>query len=52
MLLYYNERGQGLVEYAFLLSFIVLVVLVVLVLVGGGIENLYNDAVLPLVELF
>jgi len=52
MLYNYDERGQGLAEYAFLISLIALVVIIVLVLLSGGIENLYNNAILPILEIF
>lgn len=47
-----RERGQGLVEYALLISFIVLVVLVVLILLGGGVEGLYQNTIPPLLDVF
>jgi len=47
-----TERGQGLTEYAFLISLIVLVVLVVLVFLGGGVEGLYENTIPPLLEIF
>jgi pilus assembly protein Flp/PilA len=47
-----DERGQGLAEYAFLFSLVVIVVIVVLALVGVSVENLYDQAVTKLVEVF
>lgn len=47
-----EERGQGLVEYAFILVLIAVVVVLVLALVGDAIYNLWNDAVLPLLDVF
>jgi pilus assembly protein Flp/PilA len=47
-----RERGQGLVEYAFILSLVVLIVLVVLVLVGGAIGGLWDNAVTELLKIF
>jgi pilus assembly protein Flp/PilA len=37
-----NERGQGLVEYAFILVMVALVVLAVLFLVGPIIGNVFS----------
>jgi Flp pilus assembly pilin Flp len=45
-----RERGQGLTEYAFLITFVALVVLIVLVLLGGGVEGLYENTILPIVD--
>ena len=39
------ERGQGLVEYALIISLVVIVVLVILVLLGPAIGNLYSNIV-------
>lgn len=47
-----HERGQGLTEYAFLISFVVIVVIVVLHLFGVSVEDLYNFAVGELVDIF
>jgi Flp pilus assembly pilin Flp len=47
-----EERGQSLVEYAFLLVLIVIVVVLVLTLVGDAIYNLWDDAILPILEAF
>jgi len=38
-----SERGQGMVEYAFVLILIALVVIVMLVTTGGQIRNMYSD---------
>jgi pilus assembly protein Flp/PilA len=40
-----NEEGQGLVEYAFILILVALVVLLVLLLFGPEIGNLYSSIV-------
>ena len=40
---YRLESGQGLVEYAFILVLIALVVVVMLVTTGGQIRNMYSD---------
>jgi len=47
-----DERGQGLVEYAFLFSLVVVVVIVALTLVGMSIGELYDGAVTALLEVF
>jgi Flp pilus assembly pilin Flp len=38
-----SESGQGMVEYAFILVLIALVVLVMLITTGGQVRNLYSD---------
>lgn len=38
-----DQAGQGLVEYAFILVLIALVVIVMLVTTGGQIRNLFSD---------
>ncbi len=37
------QRGQGMVEYAFILVLIALVVIVMLITTGGQVRNLYSD---------
>jgi Flp pilus assembly pilin Flp len=37
------QSGQGMVEYAFILVLISLVVLVMLITTGGQIRNLFSD---------
>ena len=37
------ESGQGMVEYAFILVLISLVVIVMLITTGGQIRNLFSD---------
>lgn len=37
------ERGQGMVEYAFILVLIALVVIVMLITTGGQVMNLFSD---------
>ena len=37
------ERGQGMVEYAFILVLIALVVVVMLITTGGQVMNLFSD---------
>jgi Flp pilus assembly pilin Flp len=39
----FSQRGQGMVEYAFILVLISLVVLVMLMSTGGQIKNLFSD---------
>ena len=38
-----RQRGQGMVEYAFILTLIALVVLVMLVTTGGQVRNMFSD---------
>jgi Flp pilus assembly pilin Flp len=38
-----SESGQGMVEYAFILILIALVVIVMLVTTGGQIRGMYSD---------
>ncbi|TMD10169.1 MAG: Flp family type IVb pilin [Chloroflexi bacterium] len=38
-----DQRGQGMVEYAFILVLISLVVIVMLMSTGGQIKNLFSD---------
>jgi len=38
-----RQAGQGMVEYAFILVLIALVVIVMLITTGGQIHNLYSD---------
>ncbi len=42
MLNYTRERGQGLVEYAFLILLVVLVVIAVVTLLGPIVANMYS----------
>lgn len=44
------ERGQGLVEYALIIALVVLVALIVFVLLGEAIENLFKETINTLVE--
>ena len=39
----HNEEGQTLVEYAFLVAFIAIVVLAAVVLLGTSISSLFNS---------
>jgi hypothetical protein len=47
-----GERGQGLTEYAFLLSLAVLVVILALFLFGVSVVELYDNFVPRLVDVF
>jgi Flp pilus assembly pilin Flp len=38
-----RERGQGMVEYAFILVLIAMVVIVMLITTGGQVRNMYSD---------
>jgi pilus assembly protein Flp/PilA len=40
-----NESGQGLVEYAMILILVTLVVIIMLVLFGESVENLFIETV-------
>jgi hypothetical protein len=40
-----GQTGQGLVEYAFILALVVLVVVIALIATGGQVINLYSDIV-------
>jgi pilus assembly protein Flp/PilA len=42
-MLYLSEEGQGLVEYALLLGLIAVVVILILILIGPQIGNLYSQ---------
>ncbi len=39
-----GERGQGMLEYALVISFVALVVIAALVTFGPKVSNLFNDA--------
>lgn len=45
MLFLPREEGQGLSEYALLLGFVALIVIVVVFVLGTGVENLYDTIV-------
>jgi pilus assembly protein Flp/PilA len=38
-----RQRGQGLVEYAFILVLIAMVVITMLITTGGQVRNMYSD---------
>ena len=44
-MLYLSEEGQGLVEYALILALIAVVVILILVLLGPQIGNLFSQVV-------
>jgi pilus assembly protein Flp/PilA len=41
-----REGGQGLVEYAFIMLLVAIIVIVVLALLGPSVGNLYSSIVL------
>ncbi len=45
MLFYLAERGQGLVEYALILIFVAVIVIVILALLGPAIGNIFSNVV-------
>lgn len=40
-----TDRGQGLVEYALILVFVAIVVIVVLAILGPSVGNMYSNIV-------
>jgi Flp pilus assembly pilin Flp len=42
MLYYIRERGQGLVEYAFIILLVVIVVIAVLIILGPIVGNMFT----------
>jgi pilus assembly protein Flp/PilA len=40
-----KERGQGLVEYALILVFVALIVIVILALLGPAIGNVFSNLI-------
>ena len=38
-----RQRGQGMAEYAFILTLIALVVIVMLITTGGQVRNMFSD---------
>ena len=44
----YGERGQGLVQYAFIMLLVAIVTIVILALLGPTVGNLYSSIVLGL----
>jgi hypothetical protein len=47
-----NELGQGLTEYAFIMSLVVIVVIVILYFLGVSVFDIYNYFVPILVDTF
>ncbi len=45
MLFFPAERGQGLVEYALILVFVAIVVIVILALLGPAIGKIFSNVV-------
>lgn len=45
MLFYLSERGQGLVEYALILIFVAVIVLVILALLGPALGKIFSNVV-------
>lgn len=43
-----SSRGQGLVEYALIMAFIAIVVIVALALLGPFVRDMYNS-IIPLI---
>lgn len=43
MLVYDQEKGQGLVEYALIMIFVAMVVIVILTLLGPTIGNVFSN---------
>jgi pilus assembly protein Flp/PilA len=41
--LFVGEDGQGLVEYAFILLFVAVVVVAVLTVMGGKVDDMYSS---------
>ena len=52
MLYSQRETGQGLLEYALILSLVAVVVVLVLIILGVSVENLYQNTINPLIEVF
>jgi pilus assembly protein Flp/PilA len=44
----FNERGQGLVEYALILILVAVIVIVILALLGPAIGRIFSNA-LPII---
>jgi pilus assembly protein Flp/PilA len=40
-----EERGQGLLEYAMILVFVVIIVLVILTLLGPALSRIYSNVI-------
>jgi pilus assembly protein Flp/PilA len=44
-MLAHNSKGQGMVEYAFILILVAFVIIVAISTLGGGVGNLYMSVV-------
>jgi len=51
MLVYSQEKGQGLVEYALIMIFVALVVIVALALLGPTVGNVFSNFIIQLESL-
>ena len=45
-----SNKGQGLVEYAFILVLVAIVIIVILALLGPSVGNIYSNVVVHLAE--
>jgi Flp pilus assembly pilin Flp len=50
--IYLDERGQGLTEYAFIISLVIVVVIIVLYFLGVSVVDIYTYFVTILVKVF
>jgi hypothetical protein len=48
----FNELGQGITEYAFILTLVVIVVIVILYFFGVSVQDMYEYFVPLLVDVF
>lgn len=48
MLMFTDHKGQGLVEYALILVFVTVVVIVVLAILGPAIGNAFSNIIVSL----
>ncbi len=42
---YQRDTGQGLVEYALIISFVAIVVIIVLALLGPAVGNIFSNVI-------
>ncbi|MHC1784608.1 MAG: Flp family type IVb pilin [Anaerolineaceae bacterium] len=45
MLLHPEENGQGLIEYALIITLVTLIVIIMLTLLGPAIRNAYSNVI-------
>ncbi len=45
MLFFPEERGQGLIEYALIITLVILIVIIMLTLLGPAIRNAYSNII-------